>query len=195
VDHADAGLRAERLHRQVHGAALAGRAVGDRVRLRLRQRDELGERVRRHVAADEEQHRLRAHQRDVREVAQRVVAGLLVGGRVARVRVRHADVPDQRVARVQQQRVAVGRGAAHRFAADAAAGAGAVVDDHRLAQRLRQFLGDDAAEHVGEAPGGPRHDDLDRLARVVGRSGRHGCEDGERAGDATDDRVQGAAFR
>jgi hypothetical protein len=62
------------------------------------------------------------------------------------------------------------------LAPDAATCARLVLDDDGLAQRLREFLGDDAAEDVGEASGRPRDDELDGLRRPVGRArAQRGC--------------------
>ena len=54
------------------------------------------------------------------------------------------------------------------------AGAGTVLDDHRLAPFARQPVGDDARHHIGGAAGRERHHDLDRARRVVVRLGRSG---------------------
>ncbi len=70
--------------------------------------------------------------------------------------------------RADQQRIAVGRRARHELGADAAAGAGAVVDHHRLSERLADLIADDAADNVGIAAGRERHDQPDR---PVGKSG------------------------
>ena len=59
--------------------------------------------------------------------------------------------------------VAVGRGADDLGRGDVAAGAGFVVDDDRLPQRLGELLRHDARHHVGAAAGREAHDDADRL--------------------------------
>ena len=66
-----------------------------------------------------------------------------------------------------QQRVAVGRGLGDEFGADRAAGAGLVLDDHRLAVLGDELLADDARDRIDDAAGGEGHDDVDRLARIV----------------------------
>ena len=49
---------------------------------------------------------------------------------------------------MSMQRVAVGLGLGHQVRADGARGAGAVLDDHRLAPALRERVRDEAREHV-----------------------------------------------
>src|SRR5262249_40902840 len=53
-----------------------------------------------------------------------------------------------------EQRVAVGGSARDRLQCEIAAGARPVVDDHRLAEPLRQRLADQARDDVGRAAGG-----------------------------------------
>ena len=79
---------------------------------------------------------------------------------------------------VQQQRVAVGRGARDLGGAERAAGAADVLDDHRLAaERLAHRLGEVARDLVGRAAGGERDDDRDRLVGILGEGrGRQGDE-------------------
>jgi urocanate hydratase len=48
-----------------------------------------------------------------------------------------------------------------------AAGAGAIVDDERLSQRLRRALKQDSGYHVARAAARKRKDDLDRARRVT----------------------------
>ncbi len=69
--------------------------------------------------------------------------------------------------RRRQQRVAVGIGLGDDFGADIAAGAGVVLDDHRLPPFARQPIGDDARHDVGGAAGRKRHHDLDRVRRII----------------------------
>jgi hypothetical protein len=50
--------------------------------------------------------------------------------------------------------------------ADVAAGAGAVLDDHRLANLLAQLVGEQPRHDVGGAARGERRNEADRLGRV-----------------------------
>ena len=102
-----------------------------------------------------------AGQRDRREIFQRIVAELCL----------HERVDGQRTIRGDQQRVAVRRRPRHGFGADAAAGATAVFDHHGLAQGIRYAVADDAADNVGIAAGGKRHDQADRPLGIF----RKGC--------------------
>ncbi len=61
----------------------------------------------------------------------------------------------------EQQGVAVGRGFGGDLDAEAAAGAGTVVDDDLLAERFRQPLAEQAAEHIRAAAGRVWHDEGD----------------------------------
>ena len=95
---------------------------------------------------------------DRREVLHRVVGQLLVQVLVGGVRGVGGD----------QHRVAVGRGAcAAACAAMHAAGAGLVVDHHRLLGLLGDRLAERARELVGGAAGGERHDEGDRLVGIA----------------------------
>src|SRR6516225_119184 len=61
----------------------------------------------------------------------------------------------------EQEGVAVRRGFGGNLDAEAAAGAGAVVDDDLLAERFRHSLADEASEHVGAAARRIGHDEGD----------------------------------
>jgi hypothetical protein len=63
--------------------------------------------------------------------------------------------------------VAVLRRAGGYFGADGAAGAAAIFNDEGLVQRLRQAVGNQTRDHVGDAARTVRHDDLDRMARPI----------------------------
>ena len=65
----------------------------------------------------------------------------------------------QRADVAQQQRVAVGRRLGHEVGAEVAVGAGLVLDDHGLLERLRQRLADGAGDDVGRAARRVGHDD------------------------------------
>src|SRR5262245_10506073 len=79
----------------------------------------------------------------------------------------------------EQQRVAVGRGFGGDLGAQAAAGAGAVVDDDLLAERFSQPLADQAGEHVGAAAGRVGHDHADGSIGIRLRRRRGAGEGGE----------------
>jgi hypothetical protein len=95
---------------------------------------------------------------DRREIAQRVE--------------RHAAVEmwiDRDLAvRKQPYRVAVGRRLGDQLGGDVAVRARPVLDDHRLAERLRQLLRQHARRDVGRAAGRDRNDEADRARRKLG---------------------------
>ena len=62
-----------------------------------------------------------------------------------------------------RQRVAVGRAARDHRRADAARGAGLVLDDHLLAERRAQLVGIEPRHLVGRAAGAVGHDQPDGL--------------------------------
>ena len=65
--------------------------------------------------------------------------------------------------------VAVGRLALHVFDGEPSAGAGAVLDDHRLAENLGKLRPDDARQKISAAAGGKAENEVDRLVRIAGR--------------------------
>jgi hypothetical protein len=87
-------------------------------------------------------------------------------------------IDHQRRRRRRQQRVAVGIGFRRNLGADIAAGAGAVLDNHRLPPFARQPIGDDARHDVGGAAGGEGDHDFHRARRKILRLRRdgHGAE-------------------
>jgi hypothetical protein len=70
----------------------------------------------------------------------------------------------------EQERVIVG-GQRHDGRADVAVGAGAVVDDHRLPERVGERLRDQPRDDVRRAAGRERHDDLHGLVGECGEGG------------------------
>ena len=134
----------------------AGRRVADRARLLLRKLDEAGDvgDVERRMRADERE--AFDEVRDRREVLDRVVRQLAI------------DVGQDRVraGRVEQQRVAVRRRLRDELRADAAAGAGAVLDDERLAELRAHAVGENPRDAVDAAAGRERNDDAHRLDRI-----------------------------
>ena len=96
------------------------------------------------------------HQRDRREVTHRVV----------RQAGKETDVHRVRPERAHHQRIAIGRRLGHHVRADVAAGAGAILDQHRLAPVLTHPRADQASVEIGNASGGERYDDPDGLRRI-----------------------------
>ena len=80
----------------------------------------------------------------------------------------------------KEERVAVGRRARDRLQRQIAAAARPVVDDHRLAEPLRQRLADQARNDVGRAAGGNEDDQSHRPRRIGLRPGnpRYGGQRG-----------------
>lgn len=154
-----AGRSLEALERHVRRAADA--ASGHVDRLLLRQRDQFRQRLGLDLVVEDDAVRHVAGQRHRREVLERIVG---------KVRL-HEGIDGERPVRADEQRVAVGRRVRHEFGADAAAGAAAVVDHNRLAERARNAFADDAADDVGVAAGGERHDQVDRPVGIGGEGG------------------------
>src|SRR4029079_5757228 len=83
--------------------------------------------------------------------------------------------PDRQSAGVAEpDGVAVGIGLRERAGADSAAGAGAVVDDDLLAERLAELVADGADDDGGAAAGREGNDERDRPGRIVLRRRWHG---------------------
>ena len=102
-----------------------------------------------------------------------------------------ALVDRERPGRRDEQRMAVGLGLRREIGADVAAGAGLLLDDDRLAPFRLQLVGGDARQHVVDAAGRERHDELDGLAgKAALRAGRGGSA--SRAAAST---MPGAASR
>ena len=163
------------------GRAGARGGVVERAGLRLGERDELLEVLRRHLRIDhhhelgivERRHRHEvAHQRIRLVRKQRLVRGERVGD--------------------GEQRVAVRRRFRDHVGADHRGRAGPVLDDHRLLELLGQGLRDLAAEYVARAAGAERRNDLDRAGRIVlcaaGAARGDGAARATRARDSFDNR-------
>ena len=132
--------------------------------LPLRQRDQFGDRLRRHRGMHQHDIAARRDQSDRREILARVVADVGIERRIDRQR-----------ARGDQQRVAVGRGLGDLARRDGAAGAAAVLDHDGLAEARAHPLGDDARDHVVAAAGRVGHDQRDRVGRIIRRAGCRRC--------------------
>jgi len=74
---------------------------------------------------------------------------------------------DRRAVGCEQDGVAVRRGVDHRLGADAAAGAGAGFDHHRLADGLGEPKADQARGGFGAAAGREGYDEMNRPAGVI----------------------------
>jgi hypothetical protein len=110
-------------------------------------------RVRRHHQDEVRAHQLRHH----RQLARRVVGQLGIG--------RRGDADRTHLA--QQQGVAIRRALGHGLRADLAAGAGAVVDHHRLPEQLAELEADGAGDDI-RSGAGREADDQAHLAVGVG---------------------------
>ncbi len=148
---------AEQLARHVLRRADAGRAVGELAGIGLGVGDQVGDRLHRQVVVDQEDRGHRERRRDRRQVLQRI----------ERQRLQAGQDGDGGIAR-PHQRVAVGGGLGDLVGADGARIAGDVLDDHRLAPGLGEFLREHAAGDVGGAAGGEAHDQPHRLLRPRG---------------------------
>jgi hypothetical protein len=162
---------------EVRDGAVALRGVGELVRLRLRERDQLRH-ARRSEARVHGEHAGARHDHRNRNQRVRVVVELCV----------QALVDHQRRRRGHEQRVAVGRRGGDGLRADAARGAGAVVHHHWLAPFLAQPVRDQACSEVVASAGRVGDDDADGPGRVVLRLGgrderERGAEQGERRQD------------
>jgi hypothetical protein len=91
-----------------------------------------------------------------REIVQRVKRKFRVYARI-----------DGMAARDEQQRVAVRRRLGGGLAADDAVRTRPVVDDHLLAERFDELLGEEARLYVGVAARCERDDQADGLGRVL----------------------------
>ena len=149
-----AGFMQKQLHRQVRRTALAQRAVVHLAALRTGPGDEFSHRLGRHPLGVDRQHvGLRGGHHDRLQVARRVVGHLgIQEGRIG-----------QRAVEADRDGVAIGGLGGH-VQPHQAAGAGLVVDHHRLAPARGQLVAHQPHDQVERAAGAGGHDDLDRLA-------------------------------
>ena len=135
--------------------------------LRLRQRDELGERFHPERGMRGDHDRRAADIGDMGEVLHRIERWVGAGRRGDNVGRDSGD----------HEGGAVGIGMGNRGGTDHAARARPVLDDDALRERVAEMLGQDAADHVGASSGRPRHDDAHGLcsARVCGDGGGDAC--------------------
>ena len=168
VHHIDADLAAQHDAEEMRKAAGARRRVCRLFRVRLGPGDKFrpGLGAARRPGGDRKL-KCRA-QRDRREVVERVVADALVGVR------HHCHGPD----RHHHDGGAIGYRILDRVRGDASDGAGPVVDDHRLTQRVLELVGHHAGDDVRRSAGGEADDDANRPVELVLRAGA-GAEPGE----------------
>jgi hypothetical protein len=161
VRELDAGRVHEQRQAEMAGGADAGRAEVDLVGPRFRQRHEVRKRLGLDFGIDHHQHRHVGDDRDRRERRLRIKRHLGV----------EELVSSQNTGRRHQQSIAVGLGLRDRIGASVAARTGAVLDDHRLAERLRHFIPNKACQYVDEPTGGKRRDQAHRAVRISLRGG------------------------
>jgi hypothetical protein len=139
--------------------------------------DHVGERLGRERRVRQEGDRHRGDQADRREVLARIEIGVGVQARIDR----------DRAGMGEHQRVAVGRGPDHRTRADQAGAAGAIVDDHLLADHAGKLLGHHPRQHIDAAAGRIGHHHGDGAGGIILRQGA--AADGEHgAGNHRDER-------
>jgi len=166
--HLNARLLREQFHAQVLRRADSRRAVGVFVGVGLEMVDEFLRAARWNAGMHHEEIGLRRHHRERLQIAERVVAELVLVDMGQDIEVAGGD---------RRQRVAVGRRPRHRGDPDRAARAGAVLDHEGFAEPGRQPIREDARGDIGVAAGRVRHDQRHRLVRPGGlrpcrRSGR-----------------------
>ena len=154
VVHLGAGEQLEHRRAQMLRAAVSGRTEVQLTGFRLRQRDQLLHRLRRHVGIHHQQEldaRDLRYGQQIRERIERLLA---------EVRIDRKHVVGR-----EQPGVAVGRALRHEIRTDVLAAAGAVFDHHRVRPDALQVLGERPGDSVGRPAGGERHDDPDRSFR------------------------------
>ena len=157
----------------MRGRSNAGRAVVQLARIGFRVGDELLEIPYAERRVDHEHIGDIGNLHDRYQIGQRVVSESFVERGV------HGDRPD----RVDDQRIAVGRGPHDEFGADVAASARFVVDHERLLQSLRELLPDAPRKDVGRAAGGERDHGAYRPGRISlgmrdnGKTGQRNCRE------------------
>ena len=142
---------------QMRDAADAGRGIIHLLRQRARIRDELGDRVGRHVVRNRQNQRRGGGRRDRIIVLDRIERGFLV-----------ESLADAECVLRHQERIAIRLRSRDIVPGDGAAGARFVLDDNRLTQRLAQLLRDLAGKGVGCAAGRKCYDQADRPVGIGG---------------------------
>ncbi|MCY1370546.1 hypothetical protein D9M69_576430 [compost metagenome] len=152
-----AGGAVQPLGHHVHGRACAGAGIGYGLAA-LGRRHHRGHGLHACVGVSHQHQRLRGGLDDRLEAVQHVVAG-------RRGELEHEWRRGERVWR-EQQRVAIGLGAADKGVAHRATGTRLVFNDHCLLQALREFVGKHARHGVGVTTRGVTHHHADRALGV-----------------------------
>ena len=166
----DAGEFRRHGQRDVLARALAGRGVGDRLRVGARERDQLLQILVGQILARHERVGPGDRETNGYEILERIVVELGIEPGIER------DVGE----RAEQQRVAVGRRLGRCFRSDQRAGTDAVLHHQRLSEQGRQPIGQDARHGIEPAAGRLRYDDLDGVIGIGLGGGRskadpHAC--------------------
>ncbi|MNI50123.1 hypothetical protein D3C73_1047680 [compost metagenome] len=169
VQDIDAGNGLQHLTRQVRGGARAKRRIGQLARIGARIGDHFRQRLER---------LLRVGQQDVRGVGHQ--GHQFESVRVIGQALLQEAVGDDGGRAAHQQRVAIGRRARHRRAADGRRGARSSFHDKGLTQFGGQRGAQLARDQVRGGAGLERHDDAHGVLRPI--SGRGGCRGGLCAG-------------
>lgn len=149
VHQVQAPLLVQHHTEQVVQRPVTGGCVVDAARARLRVRDQVLQGTGRERRVGDQQVRGGRDRHHRFEVLDRIETGVPVKPRIDRLR----------TLRGQHQGVTVLRCPGDQRGADIAAGAGAVLDDHRLAERDRQARAECAGDRVVGAAGGLGHDE------------------------------------
>ena len=167
----DAGELPEPRAGEMSRAADATGTVAVLARIRLEQRDQLRQRVRRQRGLYDDHVVQCSHAHQWRKIAEQVIRRLAPNRSEDRVVVaKHADG------------VAVRRGLGQHVGADDRAGARPVLDDHRLPESGADLLADDAHDGVIGSARDKRYDDADRAFRIGLRVSGGRAKTGEQAG-------------
>ena len=161
VRHLDIGQPLEQLARQMQRGAVAGRGIGHVALVLVAIGDELLHRFRRLRQRHAHQIGLGDQQRHRREIADRIVTQRRIEEPVG-----GEPRPDD------EDGVTVRIGTGDHLGGDVAAGAGLVLDHHRLAPHLLQPVADQPRGDVGRAARRERHHDAHVPLRPVRRRRR-----------------------
>ena len=169
VDDVDASRVLEQLAGQVQRRADPGRAIGQLAGIGLGIGDQFGDGFDRQIVVHRQHIKTRDRGDDAVEILDRIERQRAVKpGHVS-----HAAV-------IEQERVTVRRRFRDFVHADAAAGAAAIIDHDRLAEPLAERIGNQPRDRIDGATRRERHDQADRMRRVVVGKSAAGAEDEER---------------
>jgi hypothetical protein len=155
IDHVESGGKLEHLQSQMRCAANSAAGIIELAGLGAQQREQFGNRLRRHRRMHHEHKRHFREQRYRLEAPDRIVGQVAAERRIDRMR---AGNP--------QYGVAVRRGARCGSRAQHAAASRTVIDHHLLTQRLGKRFGEQPRGDVGAAAGGNRRNHADRPGRI-----------------------------